>query len=560
LFSHQSRSPRSIHDPEDIGTWEIEIGEKTKWISIYVIARDFSGNEGNYSFRFDVEDNIPPSLIKVTNSEPRTGEKVTFIVDVEENIDLNSTWMEYYFDDLEGHKRTILPDSIDLETGKAIFILELPVDHLAITFRVLMKDENGNTGRSDERTIGIIDTIPPSITDHSDLPVSGITHRFSFWIKDNIAFNDAQLLIKLDGKLWKTIRTEELVDDRWILTVDIPDKVRELEYTLIVEDTTSNEVIQRYLVDIRDLQLPHIEISRDILPFCGERYYLDMDITDNWDIKDGFIEWNFNNGQIFNRTTVGGPVDMDIIPENATSIYLRIGALDEGGNWNFLYDSLPVMDLIPPRIRLTYGGAFSDELMWVRPNVTDNIGIENIIIEDRLSGELISYNYKSGVRSFKVPPEKRMVMIIINATDISGNYHRIEELIPIEDRKAPEIILFENDYQGDNTIFTAMVHDNWDISSVWLTIENDGELRNYTLFHEEGRNYSVSISSDDIDGMNTIHLNVKDGSGNIQTSEPYYLNIDGSTSELFIVMIIMFVVMVIVMTIIIIVILAIRKA
>lgn len=538
------KGPHKEAYPAEDGSWHVDVESNARYILVNVLAKDFSGNIANRTFNFTVKDTYRPIIMDLTHGDPMTGEWMTIDIDVDDNVGIGGAWMEIIYNDDQSNKLKYTPDGNSPDNRYFIFEVLIPDNAETMVLEANVYDLDDNLGLSEILEIDVIDVIKPVIVDLTgDNPENGEPFTIELLFEDNRDFGKIEVRILFDGSIWKTIRAEEDLPWNWDHDLIVPDKVRKISYDVKLRDGSDNLETHVNSIDVKDSTAPFIEVDRRSLPRTGQKYILQSNVTENRRLEKGFIEWWFDEGTKMNGSYTFMYRDMGEVPENASWLHMRIGALDDSGNWGILEETLPVLDTLSPEVDLAYGKAYSGEQLEVEINARDNIGLADVKMNLHMGDEVQTVSIDSDTFNITVPEDMMTMLVVMDVTDLAGN--RIGRIYSIDiiDVLAPTIDSNRILFNEDSTSFLLTAHDNWEIDSAWVVIGlEDGSSDMRPLIQTDRTHFYLTVDNDELEDAVSVTFHVIDTSGNERSTLGDELDIESDDIHFVLIVIIIIVV------------------
>ena len=268
-----------------------------------------------------VDDDFPILISDRTPASATTGEDLEFIVTYSDNVGITSAYAEFWFG--TGTRQTA---DFDLETGD--LSIPIPSGSTSTLHYILhFMDAGGNTLVTNQRDVKIIDNdLPQVLSDSSPVEANtGEEIKFSFELTDNVRVASA-ILEYWTGSSSKHFMSP-LVQVNGSYTLDYmvaTDSVSDINYILIVEDPSGNELIlERRTIDVFDGISPVIEDIDDVTIYLGRLIDIKAVATDNI----GIVSYDWDGAPIEN--------DMDMLqgtPIASGTYDVTVTVMDQAGN------------------------------------------------------------------------------------------------------------------------------------------------------------------------------------------------------------------------------------
>ncbi len=369
--------------------WSLEISIpqnsiETLYYSYHAVDTSNNGNQTSWSSVQIIDNDMPIFIKDNTFGNPTTGDGFTFNVDVLDNIQVYSIWVEHWYG--QGSHENL--SMINLN-GDA-WSLDITVPHILSSLHYIfhVNDTSSNWNKTKEKTLNIIDNDKP-IFKIDNSPSTGTTGEkiiFSIEVEDNIGINNVSV------EYWfgsNAHMDAALAGDGPVyeLTIRAPsNSILSLNYFFKSYDTSDNlNNSQSGVITISDNDAPELwEIEKGKNAKTGETFKIEVIAIDNIKINNASCEYWFGNGNTKNINLAESEGDftgkINVPEDSIETLHLRISVMDTSGNLNTseIFD-VEVIDNIPPSIKsiqditITQGDAVN-----ITVEADDNIGIKDI--------------------------------------------------------------------------------------------------------------------------------------------------------------------------------------
>ncbi|MCK4970863.1 MAG: PKD domain-containing protein, partial [Thermoplasmata archaeon] len=361
-YWYEGGTVESVASPLDEFEHVITVEDGLEPIHYRFVIEDTSQNivEGEVrSVR--VSDNDAPAIDDDrTPTGSTTGENVTFLVHMADNIELNGTWVEYWFGGGEHANSSMDP----IGEWNWTLTVDVPWDSLSPLHYIFhAQDTSGNWNSTARSTVTIHDNDLPWFGDDMspDMATTGDDHLFAVQLYDNIVVADVHVEYWYNSGTHKTMAMTSGDQDIWTATIVTSHTVELLHYIFHVEDSTSNmNASQVRDVEMRDNDEPII--MADSSPgstTTGVAYEFTVTITDNMGVVGVDITYWFDGGEQTSVPLTGDALDGNgngtyaliiQIPSDSTDPLLyQVEARDMVGNANLTAErTIPVLDVTLP--------------------------------------------------------------------------------------------------------------------------------------------------------------------------------------------------------------------
>lgn len=381
--------------------------------------------------------------------EPTTGEDIRMSLRVDENSDVSSVSIEYWFGSgVHTNQKMTGPDYN--------ITISIPGSSLSsLNYRISITDSSSIKRTSGLNVLDTIDNdIPVLIADQSDSTVEpGGDYLIALKLSDNIGIAEAVIDYRFGED--HTIVKMSISNGVYRTTVKIPsDTVYNLEYEVKVTDTSGNYLtISDNTVYLFDDILPTFigDLSQTTAT-TGDSFTFKISVTDNVGIANVYVEYSFGKSGITNVTMTGSETTI-ILPEkdNKDLIY-SFHVVDRSGNWNSTIDkTVDIKDNDPPVIHPNSGKkpVKTRGYLHFTANVTDNVMVDEVLTEYWFSDgqhyfiqmEFDGTNYTGFIEM--TDSDLSLMNYRFIARDGSNN-EAVSEIITIDDQFFDDMIFVED--------------------------------------------------------------------------------------------------------------------
>lgn len=349
------------------------------------------------TYLVDVLDNdIPFFLGDKTGNSATTGELFTFGCEVDDNIETEEVWVEYWYGQGEHNNRSMNYVDENIWT----FVITTNHDELVfLHYQFHAKDSSGNWNVSEQYQIILNDNDAPYIDEHNP-PQRGFTQyplNITVDAYDNVEVDSVQISYKYgvgETNVWMMNNTNE---NTWKITLVIPDTLDLLRYSFIITDTSNNSLSTKmYTVAIFDDVKPEI-IEDYSIPeaYTGDEYTFNITVFDNIAINQVIVIFDYGGDpdQLELSGNNGYYVGEITIPSNSlNSLNYYLQVTDTSSN-QIKSDSveIPVMDNDPPSISdvdISGGNPTTGMNFSVSCKIRDNISPSEVYLHYEI-GDMI---------------------------------------------------------------------------------------------------------------------------------------------------------------------------
>lgn len=528
----------------------ISIDDRAVYLLMRFMLTDFSGNDAVIYINSSVEDIFPPVVQDGSwDDKARTGENFSIGFYIWDNIGINSSHIEYYFDENEGDM--IVADSIaessDVEHPK--FNVYVGETSNRIKFRITALDINGFQRKSDWYSVDVIDATPPFIEDITDsLPRSNMDYAMKFRISDNKGIKSILVEAVFDDNTDIESKESKLVsgpfDDICEISIPVPETCYIMNYKVTITDQMSNENFIINELEVIDSVPPDIIDNTRNDPTTDSDFDMKFLITDNEDVTNGFLEYWFDDGSRTNTSGIFNKFRIEDIPATTFILNYRIGAVDIDGNWMIMSRETPVYDGTPPEIELIHDIPLTSHTFKVIVNATDNRDIWETSLVYSLNEDQarLPAQFPGEYYEIEIPPDAEKITLYCTVKDSSKNLKEESFEIEVFDGSPPVIEITDVRIGSDGNIeIMFSCEDNREMGNTWLILENEnGGIVNVTDGINIGSDYFFKFSRKGLGNEFRYTIYAMDSEGNIGSTEErsYVVPDDGKLSVLIILLII----------------------
>ncbi|MFW5928708.1 MAG: hypothetical protein ACOCSL_05825, partial [Thermoplasmatota archaeon] len=377
----------------------ITLPTSSESLTYYFAANDSSDNWNSTSkVTLDVDDNDPPSVVDTTTGKPDTDSIFNTTADASDNRGVQEVIIKYTIsttDDKIHKNRTMNPSY-----WKEIYI---PHDAIKLSYYILAKDKVGNSAATSTNIISVNDTEKPYIIDTTtEKPTTGNNFHITADIYDNIDVSDAfvNYTIKSLSGFVKTKRVR--MYSGYYTDVSIWPNATHFSYLISAVDTSNNwEVSSNNQLNVTDDDSPTILDHSPSIGTTGEKYTFNASVSDNIFVENVFINYWTDTTVLKNKSMerkVNDSYKLTIsIPNNCTTLYYNILAVDNSSNWAKTGEiSSEIEDDSPPIINITTEDTpTTGDYFNISANISDNIEVKSAWLEFDIidkDGENVSNN------------------------------------------------------------------------------------------------------------------------------------------------------------------------
>jgi hypothetical protein len=286
---------------------------------------------------FTIQDTDGPFFDNLQDSpDPQeNGDYVNVTVDVTDDFAVDTVWFEILYPN---------GTTINISMNKGLldsWYFDAQYDDLGIyQYTIWANDSNDNWNFTGPQTFTISDTEPPTISDPVDSPDPqdmGGNVNITVVVTDDIDVDEVKIEIRYPNGTWINITMDPGATDEWFINLTFNDPGAYV-YTVSANDTsgnTNNTSLHGFIIS--DTQGPQIDEPHATPNPQEEDGFVNItvDITDNGEIDEVWINITFPNGTWINDTMKKGSGDEwyynTTFPDTGNYTY-SIWAEDENGN------------------------------------------------------------------------------------------------------------------------------------------------------------------------------------------------------------------------------------
>jgi len=235
-----------------------------------------------------VADNDLPTLVSDNTLDAgTTGDSFQFNVSAEDNIEVDTVFVNWTHGDLSGNLSLT-------ETG-AHWLGTIDLDHDTgdLAYLICINDTSYNYRIGSQQLVSVTDNDDPTLVSDNglDAGTTGDGFQFNISAADNIEV-EAVHIDWTHGGLGGNLSLTD-TDDHWLGTIDLDHDTGDLAYTIYIEDTSANEHLStQQQATVTDNDPPEAEAGGNITSFTGKTVEFDASAsTDNLEIAN--YTWYF---------------------------------------------------------------------------------------------------------------------------------------------------------------------------------------------------------------------------------------------------------------------------
>ena len=507
--------------PFDMGHYILEVDMAADATVVYhsFNVTDTSGLwNDSVSGEKQVLDNDAPTLeTDLSENRGTTGDNYTFRIRALDNIGVKSVrvnWAHGMFQE----EIELYPERNEMWIGNITLDFH-SAEYLSYT--IYMEDEAGNSNESDPKTVTVLDNDRPNFLEEltSKEPKTGKLYNVSVRIEDNIGVDAVMLgYVINEGQEPMWLQMEHVINEKWRVTIEIPEDARFINYFFMANDSENNELntfdiygpIQRHVFDVIP---PVVGIHDEIIVDQHQPAHFEAwNVSDNIGIEN--FTWTiFYDNQEINLHEPEADFTFGIVGIYNVTLTARDEADNEG--WNTV--SVRVRDITGPVAKAGEDEEINqgDALHLNGDGSHDNVGIVNYTWTFEYDGKPWSLYGVKFEFVFDIPGEYEIILTVRDGAGNEGTDNMTARVFDVSQPTASGMfndkpIEREAEYaiiQGTLCVLNAgNSSDNVGIESVTWTIEIEEER---TEFHDMRKEYTFERI-----GVYRVSLTVRDPSGN----------------------------------------------
>jgi hypothetical protein len=401
------------------------------------------------AIKYTTDEEPPVFTNDMTPPQVETGKNITFSIDVMDGTGVSEVWIEYS----EGRMDYERPNQVQLE-GDGTYTVTVQISTVvnSLRYHFWAWDALGHFSESEERTVTVIDTVPPGLVTDST-PEEGTTGdplKFMLHVRDNWQVGAAFVEYSIGSRQVNASMDPDYsfggINEHWNLTVHLADDALDpVLYRYHFWDRSGNAVSTGWKnVPVRDDDAPTVG-GLGLPPVAQPDTWLAITVSigDNIGAVAVWLEHFVDAGQV-NMISVDGPygprVEMEVhIPAGRGDLHVTLHVEDEAGNVGTASGVLPFHDDEPPELWIVYenttttGGRFI--LTWT---ASDPAGVESmwgyygfgygLSLEDHTY--FLAEDVPVAEAEFQIPEDSTQPLsIILAARDIYSNFDQTEPIL-----------------------------------------------------------------------------------------------------------------------------------
>lgn len=296
-----------------------------------ISAKDTSSNwNETFEIVIDVRDNDSPTILDTTVGIPVANDNFTIDATVNDNIEVDEVYLNYWFDLLGGGVDG--PYNVSMDPGYSKLI-NVPADALTLNYSISANDTSDNWIQTIEYTRDVHEIVLPEITDTtSGSPETGDLFTISASVTDNFEVDTVYIYFWFTTTGTPTppqkFTMNDLGSGNFDYQPDIPINALELHYNISTNDTSNNwNETGEQTLDVQDDDSPEISdiISNPSSQVIGDQINISVSISDNIGISEVGINISLHDGSWLNTS---------MNPSTGNTWYI-VTAFGEIGQYNF---------------------------------------------------------------------------------------------------------------------------------------------------------------------------------------------------------------------------------
>lgn len=479
----------------------------------------------------------------LTQTAVRAGEKIRFLVEVTDNVEVKNVWAEFWSDSMYKQNRSMSHVEGDLYE----FQFKTRTNSLdPVGYRFKASDVSGHWNVSEEGVVAILDAEGPNILgDSTYYPAeAGQIYSLSVHIGDNEGVADAWVEYSINDYQFNDTLVNT-AGSTYKNDIQIPQALGRLSFSFHAVDLNGNPSWLPWVtVPILDYEDPVIiEDRTDRSGTAGSDLHFNLEASDNIGVDLVTLEYWFEGTS---HSVVEVPLDeyykhTTPIPSNFTgemryffTVSDRSGNSVEGDTVTVVIndEEIPILisDLTPSEIET--GG----ELTFTM-KVHDHVGIKKVTAQWGFKGSAVRTDlnmvYSGGYHSASIEVPMDSTTDIVYSMRISDSSDNILESpvgsVKVIDTVSPTISGAQDLKIGPMTDLNIEISAQDNIGIESFVIENcpitpvDGVIQGRI---DEPGTYPVRVTAVDLSGNRvetTFLLTVEDGSGSDDDGDPFWI-------------------------------------
>jgi parallel beta-helix repeat protein len=407
----------------------VDIPSDGKFINYQFSAKDIFNNWRNTSIiQINIVDNDKP-ILEDHSTIPVTGEKFKFNVSANDNLNIKSVNVKYWFNDE-------LIDDIPLSKDEEYYSvsIDIPINTKVLKYIFYASDDSNNVAELPMREVNVIDNITPKIIDNSDSKATtGDEFTFDFNITDNIELTAVYLEYWFDSGN----HIKLTLPSPFKYAVNVPLDAFKLNAKVSAMDPSGNYDQLNLSLKVIDNDPPEIEVLPTENPNTGEEFLFKWIINENRELKNVTLEYEFSDHIHHNISmeVKDGVYSSKIdIPIDTWIFFYVITAFDDE-DFGWVNGHIFINDTIPPKIYdLTLGQPTMGKYFYINATAQDNIEVQLFELEYWFDDESPTKIVFNETHSIMVPNNTKILNYKLIALDSSNNSVTVENSINVKQR------------------------------------------------------------------------------------------------------------------------------
>ncbi len=393
--SYETKNMRITSGDVRNGTWSVDINisiDRVSTIMYYFQASDVTDNVNTTEVKtIEVNDLTSPEIFDQTPSEATTGDPLTFVFGVRDNIAVGSVNLTYWHKSNPAERHSVEwhgPNRTEGAWGVYEHLIVIPSNSVDdIQYQLFAVDIYGNRNQSTVRTVSVTDDDVPGLVGPyaNDTATTGDPYNIGIEAIDNIGIFDVRVTYWFEDEepievRMEPVRVQGLGNGTYGIDIPIPpDDLSTLYYHITAVDLNGNSITcPTKTVSIVDDDDPLIGGDQsDKEAIKGLNFTFRVDATDNigvWEVvvtysTDGAAERSLSMDEDGTYT-----MTVTIPRDTYGSLHYTFACSDVHGNWcNSSWISIPLSNPAPEidQIPIWYVHEIINETYDISSFVTD---------------------------------------------------------------------------------------------------------------------------------------------------------------------------------------------
>ena len=456
----------------------------------YIFHANDTSDNWNETSTVRVAINPPVFGTDGTPSSGTTGERLTFSINVTDNVGVNTVTVEYWYG--TGSHTNVTMTNVGGNQWDYTITVADTLDTLYYIFHA--NDTSGNWVATAQKSITVIDNDRPVFgTDGTPtVGYTGDSFTFSIVVTDNVGVSAVYVEYWYGTGAHTNLSLSRGGGNTWTRTITVADTLDTLYYLFSATDASSNwNITSTKAVPIYDNDPPEFTDHTFSVGYTGDPFLFNVTVTDNIALQSANPVWlyywfgdNESRGTNVSMQNAGGDLYQYqiTIPLNSLDLlHYYFMAVDTSGNWGRASKTVVIKDNDLPEILADYtpSVATTGDFFQFRVNVTDNIGIGRVAVYYQYgpTGTPIVVEMEPmgmGIYVSNITVEHTLTPIEYNITVWDTSLNSVTSLnrtVIILDNDLPTFVLDATSKRpttGEEFVFLVGVADNIEISSVFI--------------------------------------------------------------------------------------------